>query len=184
LMMKNLAWIFPGVLVLAAFSVHAQQGPAKESPPLAAVAVIMPMKGHDVHGVVILRQHDGFVHLTGKVEGLSPGEHGFHIHEFGDLRAADASSAGGHYDPHGHKHGGPDDDEKHAGDFGNIVADQNGVALVDKKSRDFKLQQVLGRTIVVHAEADDLTSQPSGDAGARIGVGVIGIAEVKKEAHR
>ena len=73
--------------------------------------------------------------MTGEVTGLKPGKHGFHIHMFGDLRAADGMSAGGHYNPHGHPHGGPESKEHHEGDLGNIEADAQGVAKVERQGR-------------------------------------------------
>ncbi|WDI44459.1 superoxide dismutase family protein [Bremerella sp. P1] len=144
--------------------------------PTAAVAVLASTSGSDVKGVIMLKQEDGYVHLTGKVINLEPGEHGFHIHEFGDLTKADGTAAGGHFNPDGHEHGAPGS-ESHAGDLGNITADESGVAKIDTKAEGLKLHIVLGRSIVVHAKADDLKSQPSGDAGPRVGVGVIGIAK-------
>lgn len=144
--------------------------------PTAAVAVLASTSGSDVKGVIMLKQEDGYVHLTGKVINLEPGEHGFHIHEFGDLTKADGTAAGGHFNPDGHEHGAPGA-ESHAGDLGNITADDSGVAKIDAKAEGLKLHIVLGRSIVVHAKADDLKSQPSGDAGPRVGVGVIGIAK-------
>jgi Cu-Zn family superoxide dismutase len=150
--------------------------------PSKAVAVLEPTEGSKVGGTLTLVRKEDHVHLTGKVTGLTPGEHGFHIHEFGDLSSKDGSAAGGHYNPEGHKHGGPDDKEKHAGDLGNIKAGADGVANVDVKVHA-KLHFILGRSIVVHAKADDFKTQPSGDAGGRVAVGVIGVAndkEVKK----
>lgn len=144
--------------------------------PTAAVAVLASTSGSDVKGVIMLKQEDGYVHLTGKVINLEPGEHGFHIHEFGDLTKADGTAAGGHFNPDGHEHGAPGA-ESHVGDLGNITADDSGVAKIDIKAKGLKLHIVLGRSIVVHAKADDLKSQPSGDAGPRVGVGVIGIAK-------
>lgn len=152
------------------------------APPQEAVAVLSPTDGK-VKGTILLTQKDGYVHVTGEVSGLTPGEHGFHIHEFGDLRDPKGESAGGHFNPDGHKHGGPDDAERHAGDFGNITADANGVAKVDKQAKGLQVHFVLGRSIVVHAGRDDLKSQPSGDAGPRVAVGVIGVAQKKKAAH-
>ncbi|MBA2113506.1 superoxide dismutase family protein [Bremerella alba] len=144
--------------------------------PKAAVAVLASTSGSDVKGIIMLKQEDGYVHLTGKIINLEPGEHGFHIHEFGDLTKADGSAAGGHFNPDGHEHGAPSA-ESHVGDLGNITADDSGVAKIDIKAKGLKLHIVLGRSIVVHAKADDLKSQPSGDAGPRVGVGVIGIAK-------
>ncbi|MCA9163634.1 MAG: superoxide dismutase family protein [Planctomycetales bacterium] len=147
--------------------------------PTEGVAVLLPTKGNDVRGVILLRQEGDTVHLRGKVWNLSPGKHGFHIHQFGDLRAADGKSAGGHFSPNDHPHGGPDDAKHHAGDFGNITANEEGVAMVEKQSKDLKLHFAIGRAIVVHEKADDLKSQPSGDAGARIAIGVIGFANIE-----
>lgn len=144
--------------------------------PEVGVAVLLPTKGNDVRGIVMLSSEEKGVRVRGRVMGLSPGEHGFHIHEYGDMRAPDGASAGGHFNPRGHKHGGPDADEHHAGDLGNITANDQGVAEVDKFAEDLELHFVVGRTVVVHAGADDFESQPSGDAGARVALGVIGYA--------
>lgn len=144
--------------------------------PHQGVAVLIPTKDSDVRGVIVLDQQSDALHVTGKVVGLKPGLHGFHIHQFGDLRDPKGKSAGGHFAPKGHKHGGPDAKEHHAGDLGNIRANNDGVANVDIKAPWLKLHFVVGRSIVVHAGEDDLKSQPSGDAGDRVAVGVIGIA--------
>ncbi len=147
-----------------------------------AVAILMPMKASGVSGTILLKQEKGYVQVSGEVSGLKPGKHGFHIHMFGDLRAPDGMSAGGHYNPHGLPHGGPDAKEHHEGDLGNIDAGAGGVAKVDVKAAGVELHHIIGRSLVVHGDADDLTSQPAGNAGPRIGVGVIGLAEVKAPA--
>jgi Cu-Zn family superoxide dismutase len=156
----------------------------KLEPISEAVAVIAPTKASksEVAGVIVLKQEKGYVQVTGEVSGLTPGEHGFHIHMFGDLRSADGMSLGGHYNPHGHPHGGPESKERHEGDLGNIKADAKGVAKVNVKADHVDLRHVLGRSLVVHGDVDDLKSQPAGNAGPRIGVGVIGMAEVKAPA--
>lgn len=148
----------------------------------SAVCRITPTRGNDCRGMVRFDVlSDGVVRITGEVSGLRPNQaHGFHIHEYGDLTAADASSAGGHYSPvEGHPHGSPGQLMKHAGDLGNLVANEQGVARLEVAVQGISLtgeHPVLGRAVIVHAEADDLTSQPSGASGARIGAGVIGIA--------
>jgi Cu-Zn family superoxide dismutase len=151
---------------------------AEPAMPKKAVAVLIPTEGSKVGGVLTLVATDKGVHVTGKVTGLTPGDHGFHIHEFGDLSSADGTAAGGHYNPDGHMHGGPDSKEKHAGDLGNIKANNDGVAMVDVKT-DAKLHFIIGRAFVVHAKADDLKTQPTGDAGGRVALGLIGIANDK-----
>jgi Cu-Zn family superoxide dismutase len=140
------------------------------------VAVLSPTRGYHVEGTLMLRQEGGMLHVTGEVTGLEPGEHGFHIHEFGDLRDPEGKAAGGHFNPTGERHGSPDSPHHHEGDLGNITADARGVAHVDKEAKGVELQSVLGRSFVVHAGVDDFVSQPSGDAGPRAAVGVIGIA--------
>ena len=142
-----------------------------------AVAVIVPTKasGGNVGGAITLKREKGYVLVTGEVTGLKPGKHGFHIHMFGDLRSPDGMSAGGHYNPHNLPHGGPDAKEHHEGDLGNIEANAQGVAKVDVKATGVDLHHIVGRSIVVHADADDLKSQPAGNAGPRIGVGAIAL---------
>src|SRR5690606_1905976 len=117
------------------------------------------------------------LHLKGKIIGLTPGMHGFHIHEYGDLSDRSGKSAGDHFNPTGAKHGPPGSKESHAGDLGNVEANNEGVAMIDIKAKDLKLHFVLGRSLVVHEKADDFESQPSGDAGGRLAVGVIGVAD-------
>lgn len=151
-------------------------------PVKEAVAVLVPMKASGVSGTLVLTQGKGFVQVSGEVKGLTPGKHGFHIHQFGDLRAPDGMSVGGHYNPHGHPHGGPEAKEHHEGDLGNLDANAQGLAKVDVKAGHVELAEILGRSLVVHGDADDLKSQPAGNAGPRIAIGVIGRGEVKAPA--
>ena len=103
--------------------------------------------------------------------------HGLHIHELGDCRAPDASSAGGHFNPQGSEHGGPEDAIRHAGDLGNVRSDANGLAQSEITVTGISLgtggDSIVGRSVIVHAKPDDLTSQPSGNAGPRIACGLI-----------
>lgn len=148
---------------------------AKPDIPMYGSCVLKSTKDNKVRGRLRFVEKDGVTHITGRVNNLTPGEHGFHIHELGDISAPDGTSAGGHYNPGGHEHGGPDDDHSHVGDLGNITANADGVAEVKKVAKT-KLHLIFGRSIVVHAGKDDLSSQPSGAAGPRVAVGVIGIA--------
>lgn len=173
---------FALVALSATLSVAQQAQKPQYQGPQQAVCVLVPMSGSEAHGPLVLSQREGYVQVTGQVEGIKPGEHGFHIHMFGDLRSKDGMSAGGHFNPGMHMHGGPNSPDHHAGDLGNIKANDQGVADVDAKAEGLRLFQVLGRSIVVHADPDDLKSQPSGNSGARIAVGVIGLAEVKPAA--
>lgn len=147
-----------------------------------AVCSVLPFKDSKVAGIVFFTKKGDKVEITGKIFGLTPGKHGFHVHEFGDITSEDGSSAGGHFNPEGKKHGGPDDDDRHVGDLGNITANEDGMAEISITDSAVQLSgphSIIGRSIVVHAKADDLKSQPSGDAGGRIAAGVIGIAKTK-----
>jgi Cu-Zn family superoxide dismutase len=128
-------------------------------------------------GTVTFTQQGDKVRVKANITGLSPGEHGFHIHEKGDLSAPDLSSAGAHFNPTGHKHAGPNDQQRHAGDLGNITADASGKAKLDITVSGISIgggqADIIGKSVIVHAKADDLKTDPSGNAGGRAGGGVI-----------
>jgi superoxide dismutase, Cu-Zn family len=150
-----------------------------------AVAVLHGTKGNEkIHGVVRFSEAGGAgVKVTVEVMGLAPNtEHGFHIHEFGDCSAPDATSAGGHYNPEKHDHGKPGDAKAHVGDMGNIKADASGNAKAEVTLPAATItgkNAILGRGVILHDKPDDY-SQPTGNAGGRIACGVIGVAQVKK----
>ncbi|XP_017470220.1 PREDICTED: superoxide dismutase [Cu-Zn] isoform X2 [Rhagoletis zephyria] len=151
--------------------------------PAKAVCVI----NGDAKGTVFFEQQDANspVKVTGEVLGLSKGQHGFHVHEFGD-NTNGCTSAGPHFNPAGKEHGAPTDENRHLGDLGNIEAPGNGptkVEITDSQITLFGPNSIVGRTIVVHADPDDLgkggheLSKSTGNAGARLGCGVIGISK-------
>jgi Cu-Zn family superoxide dismutase len=145
-----------------------------------AIAVLNPASGSQVHGTVIFTKEDNGIRVVALIAGLTPGKHGFHIHEFGDCSAPDASSAGGHFNPGHMPHGGPNDKEHHVGDMGNINADSSGVAHLDYTDNSITLSgsnSIIGHSVVVHASPDDFKTQPSGNSGTRVACGVIGIAK-------
>ena len=149
-------------------------------PPRAhTVALLSATEGNAVTGEIAFEAVDGGVAITGQVNGLAPGsEHGFHVHETGDCSAADGSSAGGHFNPAAAAHGRVGSGQHHVGDTDNIVADDTGVAVVNTRLEGATLADgaptdVLGRAVIVHADPDDYTSQPTGNAGARLACGVI-----------
>jgi Cu-Zn family superoxide dismutase len=160
------------VVTLLAGSLHA-------APPMRAVAVLSPLGGSGVSGTVTFVKTEAGLRISVHVQGLKPGVHGFHIHEFGDCSAADGSSAGGHFNPSGSPHGGPQAADRHTGDLGNITAGSDGVARLDHTDPRADLEGphgVLGRGVIVHVSADDFTTQPTGNAGGRLACGVIGVA--------
>lgn len=154
-------------------------------PPTRAVAVVQPTQGNIATGVVRFEQMgESTVKVSVDLKGLPPSRAiGFHIHEFGDLSAPDATSAGGHYNPEGHPHAGPDVQQRHAGDLGNLQTDAQGNARKEITAEGVTIagprNPIVGRAIIVHEKADDLKTQPTGDAGGRIGGGVIGLASTQ-----
>lgn len=157
--------------------------PAPAAAPAAdasATAELAPTQGNETKGSVTFKVVDGKVHVTGQISGLKPGsEHGFHIHEKGDCSAPDGMSAGGHFNPGKQDHGSVSADPHHGGDMPNIKADDKGVATIDGpvssnvnigKGDDF---DIIGRGLIVHADADDYKTQPTGNAGARLACAVI-----------
>lgn len=142
-----------------------------------AVAVLNPTEGNEATGEIMFTLTDEGLHVTGEVTGLTPGEHGFHFHTYGDCSASDGTSAGGHFNPEGTDHGHPEGEVNHVADMLNIVADDDGVAVVDTinvKATFSGPNSVLGRGLIVHAGPDDYESQPSGDSGPRVACGVVG----------
>lgn len=135
--------------------------------------------GSLVSGTLKLTPVSDGVRIVGEIGGLAPNStHGFHIHETGDCSAADAKSAGGHFNPASMPHGRAGAGPHHAGDMDNIVSNAQGVARVDVVDRSVTLgggaaNDADGRAFIVHGGADDYTSQPSGDAGSRVACGVI-----------
>ncbi len=155
-----------------------EEGGARQ-PRADAVAVLRPTEANTVEGVVRFAKTDKGIRVMARLTNLAPGLHGFHIHEFGDCRASDGTSAGGHFNPTGAPHAGPDTEQRHAGDFGNVLANDDGIATLDLVSELVRLDgpdSVIGRSVIVHADPDDLESQPSGASGARLACGVIGLA--------
>lgn len=144
----------------------------------SATAVLAPTKGNSVSGTVNFTQKGDIVLVEAKVNGLKAnGTHGFHIHEKGNCSAADATSAGPHFNPGGSQHGGPSGNARHGGDLGNLKADANGYAQATLEIRGITLgteaNSIIGRAVIVHAGVDDLKSQPAGNSGARVACGLI-----------
>ncbi len=173
-------------LFLAGCASHDAAGPHDKAGSMAkmgmsggrmAMASLTPTEGSQVRGLVMFHQREGHLMVHAKISGLKPGaEHGFHVHETGSCASADGSSAGGHFNPDGQPHG-PPGSAHHAGDMPALKADAKGLA--DQK---FMLTGVtlaegqaslVGRAVIVHAQPDDYSTQPTGNSGARSACGVI-----------
>jgi superoxide dismutase, Cu-Zn family len=169
------------VFLAAGFSAQSQTPEGKSAAPLRAIAVLHPTAGNKAAGTVTFTEVANGVRVHAEITGLTPGKHGFHVHEFGDCSAPDANSAGAHFNPTNEPHAGPDAKERHVGDMGNVDAEASGKAKLEYVDHDMSLgndqKSVIGRSVVVHAKADDLKSQPTGDSGARVACGVIGWAK-------
>ena len=165
--------ILAGIMMVNLFSAHniyavptAQVNLSPKSESKTQGELHLVLKGEDVL-------------LKGKITGLTPNSvHGFHVHENGDCSSKDGKSAGGHFNPNKKNHGGPEMNEHHAGDLGNIRANDKGEAIIDKKYSFISLKEgdkesILNKAVIIHSGRDDLKSRPSGDAGKRIACGVI-----------
>ena len=151
-----------------------------EAESLKAICKLSATQGNQVKGFVKFTQKKNSVMVWAHVEGLTPGKHGFHIHECGDCSAPDGSSAKGHFNPGKNHHGGPGAKDRHAGDLGNLNANSKGVAEYERRDKTIHLtgeDSIIGKAVIIHEKVDDYKTQPTGNSGARIACGVI----LKKE---
>ena len=168
----------PAPAASAAAAAPAAEPAAAPAAALKSVDVVMEAKsGSKLAGKAVLTETEGGVHVVLTLEGVDPGEHGAHVHEKGDCSAADGASAGGHFNPHTKDHGLPGAEKRHLGDLGNITVGKDGKGSLDITAPGANLKATdaasfIGRAIIVHAKKDD-GGQPTGNAGGRIGCGVI-----------
>ena len=165
-----------GMVATSCKSEHPGTETNKKNETTRAKAFLSPTQGNKVKGIVTFQKVGETVRIVADVEGLTPGEHGFHIHEFGDCSAPDGSSAGGHFNPHNSKHGSPEDKNRHAGDLGNITANGDGKGHYHRIDNVIKLNgdsSIIGRSVIIHSSSDDFVTQPTGNAGGRLSCGVI-----------
>jgi len=153
--------------------------------PIEAVCVL---HGQEGYGTVFFKQEENEpCQIIGKLKGLSPGYHGLHIHQYGNRTGANCSNTGVCFNPKRVDHGAPWDcpGQRHYGDLGNIKADSCGVARIDMTDNLVTLvgpDSVIGRSLVVHSDADDLgrgqnfSSKVDGNVGARLSCGIIGLS--------
>ena len=162
--------------------VNPQAGILSTSPAAQAYAMIDALGNSGITGIAVFTQNGDQITLTTEIYGASPGLHGFHIHANGDCSAPDGKSAGGHWNPTEVAHGKWGEGEFHLGDIGNITVGEDGTGRLTLTTDLWEIGtgsdiDVVGKGIIVHADADDFVSQPSGAAGARIGCGVIVLTE-------
>ena len=160
----------------AATEVEAAVEEVKEEVMAENITFMMePKSGSDVKGEVSFSEENGTVTMTGTFNGLTEGEHAIHIHQTADCSSDDGTSTGGHWNPTNEPHGAWGAKEGyHKGDIGNMMADADGNAVIEFSTDqwcigcDDENKNIVGKAIIVHQGVDDLTSQPSGAAGARV----------------
>ncbi|MCX7149775.1 MAG: superoxide dismutase family protein [Rhodocyclales bacterium] len=148
-----------------------------ESTGPKAEATLESRSGSTVSGTVSFQTVGQKIRVEARIAGLTPGEHGFHVHEAGDCSAPDASSAKGHFNPGAKSHGHHGGSERHAGDMPNLMTDSAGKATLSAELDMLSLTEssggILKRSVVIHADPDDFKSQPAGNSGKRVACGVI-----------
>jgi superoxide dismutase, Cu-Zn family len=192
-------WILPallGALVMSGTGCDPRTGGGNQThqghdhPPMhetperrvrQALAQLEPTEGNTAQGTVTFTRAETGIRVNVSLTGLGqPGPRGFHIHEKGDCSAPDAMSAGGHFNPTDMPHAGRHDEQRHVGDFGNLTVGEDGTAeyeFIDTHISFDGIASIIGRSVIVHAEEDDLETQPTGDSGARVACGVIQVTE-------
>lgn len=189
--MKSAAFfVLPAALTLAIsggcnHEKHHDSTPVKNMSDAAAenavaIAKVQPSKGaatqpsnQNVTGVVKFVQVKDGVRVTGTFTGFSAGKHGFHVHEKGDMSDPHLQSVGPHYNPGHGQHGDARGDVRHAGDLGNVTADDKGNATYDQTIAGLTVAELIGKSVIVHAKEDDAKTDPSGNSGGRVAGGVI-----------
>ena len=166
----------PAMAIVAALVLAACQSMPTDAP--RASAELQPTRGNRTAGSVAFTEIGSKVRVQANVHGLKPNqEHGFHIHEAGDCSSGDGMSAKGHFNPQAKPHGHYSGSARHAGDMPNLRADAEGRAQAQFELDTITVasgpNSIVGRGLIVHVEPDDYTSQPVGNAGARLACAVI-----------
>lgn len=170
------------IILMGCERARQQVGVLSTAPAKQANAMIGVSSDSGVTGMAVFTQNGDQITLTVEIQGATPGLHAVHIHANGDCSSPDGKSAGGHWNPTGVAHGTWGEGEFHLGDIGNITVGEDGMGSITLMTDLWEIGtgshvDIVGRGIIVHAGADDFTSQPSGAAGARIGCGAIVLAE-------
>jgi Cu-Zn family superoxide dismutase len=163
----------PSIAIAALFAGCAGMSPSGPS----AIADLAATKGNTAAGTVTFTQKGDKVIVHAMVSGLAAGTHGFHVHEKGDCSSGDGVSAGGHFNPLGKPHSYPTVEDRHAGDMPMLAADASGNAVMTAELDVIAVgggaADVIGKAVIVHKDADDFKTQPTGNSGARVACGVI-----------
>lgn len=191
ILLQPAALAFVVALALACSSTASSEQPgsaAHQHPPAAgavpaktgagATANLAGPEGSKVAGKVIFKEIPQGVAIVAHVSGVSgAGPRGFHLHEVGECTPPDFTTAGSHFNPGGAPHGARDAAKHHAGDLGNIQINADGTGTLELTSHSLTVvpgpSSVVGRAVILHEKADDLVTQPTGNAGGRIACGVI-----------
>jgi superoxide dismutase, Cu-Zn family len=147
-----------------------------------ATAQLQPTRGSAVSGTVTFVQQGDMVVVSGEVTGLKPNaEHGFHVHDKGDCSSGDGMSAGGHFNPLSAAHGGHHTTTHHVGDLPSLETNASGIARFYFESTSIAVgtgdSNIVGRSLIVHRDPDDFTTQPTGNAGPRLACAVISLPQ-------
>ena len=161
----------------AAAADAAPAAPAEPAAPKTVEVALQAKSGSKLSGKATLTEVPDGVKVSITVEGISPGDHGSHVHEKGDCSAPDGASAGGHFNPGGHQHALPSGNPRHLGDLGNITVGKDGkgtheIVATGANLKEGDASSFLGKSIIIHEKKDD-GGQPTGNAGGRIGCGEI-----------
>jgi superoxide dismutase, Cu-Zn family len=176
--MKRFGFFASAAVVGAALIACNSLAAPPDAAPASAKATIESKSGSKAAGRAVFTElPTGGVKVEVWIENAAPGSHGLHLHEKGDCSAADASSAGPHFNAAGNPHAGPAEKARHNGDLGNIEVGADGKGHLEVTSDLLTVKSgpnsVVGKSVVFHEKADDLKTQPSGNAGGRFGCGVV-----------
>ena len=164
-----------------------QEGEEPRALVTQARATIEPLGDSGLSGTVTFAPSDLGMQVTYMLDGLTEGVYGFHVHENGSCAngegGAVGGAAGGHFNPDGVAHGAPNlpAGQRHVGDLGNIhaLSDQRILGSFNESVASLEgPESIVGKALVIHAREDDFTTQPTGNAGPRIGCGIVNSAEV------
>ena len=181
---KSISFLLIGIsiLLVGCDRMPQQTGILPSADGKQADTMIGSLGDSGVTGMAVFTQNGDQITFTAEIQGASPGLHAIHIHAYGDCSAPDGKSAGGHWNPTDVAHGKWGEGEFHLGDIGNITVGEDGTGSITLTTDLWEIGtgsdiDVVGKSIIIHADADDFVSQPSGAAGARIGCGVIVLSE-------